>query len=207
MSGRCGASEGVAVSGASEGVPVSTAPPDAPLLPPPPPQRRRPQARPGWSVVLVSLAVAVVSLAAAVVSLLTGGSEATGLEEVRQSALDAARERTDALTTYDHRTLDEDVAEVLRTATGEFERDYRRTAAELRPTFLQTKAIAQADVVGAGIEVLEVPDDGPARAVAVVAVDQVITTVGAPRRVERNRLRMELVRPQDTWLVARVERL
>lgn len=178
-------------------------------LPAPPPERRVPRSRPPWSVVAVALALAVVSLAIAVAVLLTaGGRSATGqLDEVRSSALQAARERTTALTTYDHRTLDRDVAAVLETATGQFEQEYRETAEQLRPTFMQTQAVAAAEVVGAGLESVQVPPDGPPRAVAVVAVDQVIVTAGAPRRTERNRLRMELVRPQDTWLVARVERL
>jgi Mce-associated membrane protein len=96
---------------------------------------------------------------------------------------------------------------VLATATGEFEDDYRSTTARLSGTFTTTQAVAKGTVVGAGLESLEAPDDGPVIAVVVVAVDQVITTKGAAPRTERNRLRMELVRPEDVWLVSRVERL
>lgn len=162
--------------------------------------------RPPWSVVAVALAIAVVSLGVAATALLvrTSGSDDDAL---RRSALEAARERTVTLTTYDHRRLDEDFAAVLDTATGDFEADYRSTTGQLRGTFVQTKAVAEGEVVAAGLESLEDPDDGPLRAVAVVAVDQVITTAGAAPRTERNRLRMELVRPDDRWLVSRVRRL
>lgn len=148
---------------------------------------------------VISLAVALVSLAAAVAALVLGGGDGEG---DRRSALEAARLRTAAITTYDHRTLDADVAAVLQTATGEFARDYRATSAALRPTFVTAKAVSVAEVVGVGLE------SGDAhRAVAVVAVNQVITTAGAAPRTERNRLRMTLVRPGGTWLVARVQRL
>ena len=147
------------------------------------------------------------SLAVALAALLLGRPDVERIEADRASALDAARERTLQLTTYDHRTLDEDFGAVLATATGEFEKEYRDTTAQLRMTFERTQAVAVADVVAAGLESADLDADGSQRAVAVVAVDQVITTTGAAPRTERNRLRMELVRPQDTWLVERVERL
>lgn len=158
--------------------------------------------RPPWSVVVVALAVAGVALAVALSALLLGDGGGDALERDRAGALAAARERTLALTSYDHRTLETDVEAVLVTATGPFLDDYRATAAQLRPTFASTQAVATASVVAAGLE-----SAGPDRAVAVVAVDQVIRTSGAAPRTERNRLRMTLVRPDRTWLVERVERL
>jgi Mce-associated membrane protein len=156
-------------------------------------------------VVLVALAVALVSLATATFALLLPPHDGAA-DQVRESALQAARARTVALTSYDHRTLNADAAVVLETATGEFEREYRRTLEQLRGTFERTQAVAEAEVVAVGLESVQL--DGEAeRAVAVVAVDQVISTTGAPARTERNRLRMVLVRPEDTWLVERVERL
>ena len=160
-----------------------------------------------WPVVAVALAVAVVSLAVAAAALLTRGEGAGDVEALRTSALEAARERTTALTSYDYRTLDEDTAEVLETAVGEFEDDYRSTTARLSGTFTTTQAVARGTVVGAGLESLETPQDGPVVATVVVAVDQLITTKGAAPRTERNRLRMELVRPEDVWLVSSVDRL
>lgn len=150
---------------------------------------------------LVAVALALVALATAAVVLLLPDDE-----QVRRSALAAARERTTDLTSYDHRRLDEDVAVVQKTATGDFEREYEQTIARLRATLERTQAVATAEVVGAGLESLS-SDAGTDRAVVVVAVDQTIRTAGAAARVERNRLRMTLVRPADTWLVERVDRL
>ena len=163
-------------------------------------------------VVLLSLAFGVLCLAAAAAFVLTerGEAEQQSVQQaaaVRLAATEAARQRTEALTSYDYRTLEDDTAGVLRTATGEFEQEYAETVQKLRDTFVQSEAVATSKVLAVGIEgEVAVADAGP-RAVAVVAVDQVIDTAGAPPRTERNRLRMTLVRPADTWLVASVERL
>lgn len=149
----------------------------------------------------------MVSLAVALAALLVGDPAVDRAERARASALDAARARTVTLTSYDHRRLDADFAAVLDTATGDFEAEYRRTTDQLRATFLQQRAVAEAEVVAAGLESADLDGDGADTAVAVVAVDQVIRTAGATARTERNRLRMELVRPGDTWLVRRVDRL
>lgn len=158
-----------------------------------------------WSVVLVALAVAALSVALAVTSLVLaddGSKVVQRAEQDRRSALEAARERTLALTSYDYRQLAGDFGAVLATATGSFKSDYETTSRQLGPTFLAAQAMAAGNVVAAGLE----SGDG-VRAVAVVAVDQVIRTKGAPPRTERNRLRMTLVRPAGVWLVERVERL
>ena len=128
-------------------------------------------------------------------------------DEIRDSALAAARDRTTALTSYDHRRLDDDFAAVRETAVGDFEREYLATTDQLRQTLEQTEAVATAEVVAVGLESVQAERGEPDRAVAVVAVDQVIATAEAAPRTERNRLRMTLIRPAETWLVERVERL
>lgn len=154
----------------------------------------------------MSLAVALVSLLTAVVALLLPAGEGEGDGALRASALEAARERTVALTSYDHRSLDADVEAVRRTATESFKAEYEKTLEQLRPTLEKSKAVATSEVVAAGLESVSTAG-GADRAVAVVAVDQSIATAGAAPRLERNRLRMTLVRPDETWLVEDVERL
>lgn len=156
--------------------------------------------RPSWAVVAVALSVAVVALGVALYALLLGGGPSD--DEVRESALEAARERTVVITSYDHRTLDATFMQVLDLAVGSFRTDYATTTEQLRATFTSQQAVAVGRVVAVGLESAQ--ED---RAVAVVAVDQVITTKDAAPRTERNRLRMTLVRPDGTWLVERVERL
>lgn len=184
---------------------VDAAPPGE--LPLPPQTSRAPRRRPPWSVVLVALLLALISLSVAAGALLVRVPDLERVEAARSSALEAARQRGAALTTYSHTTLDEDLAGVLETATGEFEQEYRRTVDQLRPGFEQTQAVAVGRVLAAGLESAELRGEGTDRAVAVLAVDQVITTAGAPARTERNRIRMTLVRPDGRWLVEKVERL
>ncbi len=160
-------------------------------------------------MVALTIAVALASVAVAAVVLVThprtaatpaGGNEA----ELRRAALDAARAATVGLTSYNHRTLDQDFARVSAIAVGDFAKEYAETSAALRPTLEQTQAVATSQVPAVGIEDLQA---NPVRVVAVVAVDQVIQTAGAEPRTELNRLRMTLVRPEQTWLVEKVQRL
>ena len=174
----------------------------APVLPDPPPAPGR--GRPPWSYVFFALGLAAVSLALAVGALATGTTVAGGgaSEQDRQGALQAARDRTLALTSYDFRRLDQDFAAVLAASVPPFRDEYTETTAQLTPAFTQAEAVATSTVVGAGLE-----SYAPERVVAVLAVDQQIATKGAQPRTERNRLRMTLVPSDQGWVVERVERL
>lgn len=180
----------------------------------------RPAARPAgrrqggapWLVVVLALVFGLLCLAAAGAVVATGGS-ALGLQTaedaaaVRASALEAARERTVSLTSYDHTRLDQDFAGVLETAVDPFRTEYSGTTEQLRAVLAESQAVATATVLAAGLEGEVTETEQGERAVVVVAVDQVIATAGAEPRTERNRLRMTLVRPEATWLVQAVERL
>jgi Mce-associated membrane protein len=148
------------------------------------------------------MAVAALVLAG---SLLATRPEDRRLEDqLRREALAAARAAAISLTTYDHRTLDEDFGRVAGQATGEFAKEYAETSAQLRPALEQSQAVATAEVPAVGIESLSTD---PIEVVLVVAVDQTVMTAGAEPRTEYNRMRMKLVRTDDAWLVAEVERL
>lgn len=154
--------------------------------------------RPSWGLLTAALLVALLSLVAVAVLLFARPSD----DDLRASALDAARTYTTSITTYDASTLAADIERVQRVATGDFKQEYEQTIEQLRPQIEQQKTVAVGNVVAAGVETLE--DD---RASVVVAVDQNITTAGQPARTEANRLRMVLVRRNGSWLVERVERL
>lgn len=144
--------------------------------------------------------VAAVALAAVVVAalLLTRASD----DELRDSALTAAGRYTQSLTSYDARTLEEDVERVQRVSSPEFASEYERTITEVREQIVADQTVSVGTVVAAGVERLE--DD---RAVVLVAVDQAVTAGGQPTRTEANRVRMTLVRQDGRWLVQDVERL
>lgn len=148
------------------------------------------------------MAVAAIVLAGSL--LLTRPEDRSVEDQLRREALEAARAAAISLTTYDHRTLDEDFARVAGQATGPFKEEYAKTSAQLRPALEQSQAVATAEVPAVGVEKLSTD---PVEVVLVVAVDQTITTAGAPPRTEYNRIRMTLRRTDEAWLVAGVERL
>lgn len=146
----------------------------------------------------VAGAVVVGTLVLAVVALLRMPSDA----EVRDSALLAARTYSTSLTTFDARTLDEDVERVRRSSTPEFAQEYDQTIAQLRETVTAEQTVSTGTVVGAGLERLSGDT-----ATVLVAVNQEIVSAGAPPRTEANRLRMVLERREGDWLIRDVERL
>lgn len=188
------------VAGTPVGTPSDAAPEPEPDPPPASPSRRlrRPAGRPSWAVVFAALLVAVVCATALAVTLLARPSDA----ELRNSALEAARIYTTSLTTYDARTLDEDVARVKRVATGEFAEEYDETISGLLDQLQTDQASSAGTVVGVGIERLSRDE-----ATVLVAVNQEITSAGSAPRTEASRLRMALVRRGGNWLVSDVQRL
>jgi Mce-associated membrane protein len=161
-------------------------------------RRRRLRSRGRTTWLWVTGAVALATLALAVVSLLRTPSD----DEVRESALLAARTYTTSLTTFDARTLDADAERVRRSSTEQFAEQYEQTIEGLRETVEGGQTVSTGTVVGAGIEEL---DDGTAT--VLVAVNQQITSQGAPPRTEANRLRMVLERRDGQWLIRSVDRL
>jgi len=154
-------------------------------------------------VVAVALALAIAALVVAGTVVLRAPAPGDDAR-LRAAALDAARAAAVSLTSYDHRSLDEDFARVSEQATGMFKQEYAQTTTQLRSSLEQSQAVATSTVPAAGLEQLETD---PVRAVVVLAVDQTIAADGTPRRTEFNRIRMTLVRPGESWLIAEVERL
>lgn len=159
-------------------------------------RRRRRGGRRLWSA--LAAAVLVAALVLAVVALVRTPSQ----DEVRESALVAARTYATSLTTFDARTLDDDVERVTRASTEQFAQEYAQTIDQLRPTVEADGTVSAGTVVGVGIEELE----GDTATVLVAVNQQLDSTAGTPR-TEANRLRMVLERRDGRWLIRSVERL
>jgi Mce-associated membrane protein len=160
------------------------------------PARRR--SGPPWWLFAVVAALAVLGIAATALLLLGRPSDG----ELRESALTAARSYTTVLTTYDSRTLDDDVERVKRVSTEDFRSQYEQTIEELRETISSGQAVSVGEVIGTGLESL----DGD-EAVVLVAVNQEITSGGQPPRTEANRVRVTLLRQDGSWFLDDVARL
>jgi Mce-associated membrane protein len=95
--------------------------------------------------------VLAIVLAVAALTVLRPSSD----DEVRESALLAARTYTQSLVTYDARTLEEDVARVRRASTEEFATQYDETINGLRETIVSEQRVSTGPSVGAGLEELD----------------------------------------------------
>jgi len=150
-----------------------------------------------WTWLAAAVAVVAIALAVAALTLRPSSDD-----EVRESALLAARTYTQSLVTYDASTLEEDIARVRRASTEQFAAQYQETIDGLRETIVGEQRVSTGTILGAGLEDL---DD--TTATVLVAVDQQLTSSAGEPRTEANRLRMVLERSDGQWLIKSVTRL
>lgn len=170
-----------------------------------------------WRRVTLALAVALLAVLGAGAALATvrddGARELTSaalpwrdpageLTREARAVAAAARAETLAFLTVDHRDMDALTARVLAGATGEFERQYAARVGELVRRAERTRSVAAGEVVALGVGEL----DGDSAVVHVAADSRVQDrdTRGRPR-TRYHRLRLDLVREGDEWLVSRLQ--
>lgn len=120
-------------------------------------------------------------------------------QESRDAALSTARRAATAFTSYDKADLDASFAAVLTLGTPRFREQFRGAGEQLRPLIAEKQASAKGAVLAAGLERWE---DEAGRASVLVAADAVVTNVDFPQGAsQRFRLRVELRRIDDRWLV------
>jgi Mce-associated membrane protein len=151
-----------------------------------------------WWLLGVVGALALAGLVTSALLLLSRPSD----DSLRDSALQAAQQYTTTLTSFDARTLEEDIERVKGVSAEEFVAEYEQTMAGLREQIASDQTVSVGSVLAVGMERL----DGD-EATVLVAVNQQITSAGAEPRTEANRVRMTLVRGDGSWLVRSVARL
>lgn len=121
-------------------------------------------------------------------------------DDARAQALSTARNFAAAVSSYDYRELDQNIATVLDGSTGEFKKQYAGAENALRQLVTEAKAVASGTVREAGVK--SVSED---RAEVLVFVDQSVTEKAEDKpRVDRNRMLLVLQRQDDRWLVSDV---
>lgn len=157
-----------------------------------------------------AIAAAVV-VAVAVGAFFLGGhlgtedtAEASAVREDRaEEVISAAEEFAIAVTSYDHREFDDDVAAVLEQSTGEFHDRYAEASESLRDMVVEGKATATGTVLETAVR-----DVGPDRAEVMLFVDQEVTNRATRKqgpRLDRNRMIVVLERQGDRWLASDLE--
>jgi Mce-associated membrane protein len=154
-------------------------------------------------VVTLALLTALAGLVVLLAVLVQHTSDRHARGDARAAAAVAARTEALNLTTISYRTAGADLDRILASATGKLRAQF---AAE-RPNFARTlapqKSVSKGDVLAVGIA-----RSSSRTAVAEVAVDATVTTVGAsgkPQSVLTHyRMVMRLVRIHGRWLVSDV---
>lgn len=118
-----------------------------------------------------------------------------------RSALTTAQKAAVDFSTYDYRTLAQSFATVERELTGSFKKDYKSTAASLKPTLTQYQAIATAKILQAGVTTISAK-----KAVVIVFLDQTVTSkTSKTPTVGRNRIQVTLLHSGHRWLVSALD--
>ncbi|WP_199189869.1 DUF3329 domain-containing protein [Mycobacterium sp. ENV421] len=149
-----------------------------------------------------------VLLGALIVGLL-GGSGFLGWQAWQQHRVEvAAREGQAAavryaqvLTSIDSNNVDQNFAEVLNGATGEFKDMYSQSSAQLRQLLLDNKASAHGVVIDSAVQ-----SATPDQVVVLMFVDQTVANKAAPDpRVDRSRVKMTLEKVDGMWRASKVQ--
>ncbi|MEU6087249.1 hypothetical protein ABZ865_10645 [Streptomyces sp. NPDC047085] len=122
-------------------------------------------------------------------------------EQRRQDVLAAARQSALNFTSLDYRHYDQDSANVLRGATGDFKKQFAAQTAELTKLVAQNKSVSEGQVLEAGI----VRSDEHSARVLVVADSKVTNTAVPEGQARTYRLQLDLVRRGGRWLTSEVE--
>jgi Mce-associated membrane protein len=118
-----------------------------------------------------------------------------------RAALDVARTYAVTLTSVDNGKIDENFAQVIDGATGEFKDMYSQSAAQLRQLLIDNKAVSHGTVVDAGIK--SATKD---KVEVLIFVDQSISnSVNPEPRIDRSRVTITMERIDNRWLASKVD--
>ncbi|WP_235435832.1 tetratricopeptide repeat protein [Mycobacterium sp. EPa45] len=149
-----------------------------------------------------------VLLGALIVALL-GGSGFLGWQAWQAHRVDAASRDAQAaavryaqvLTSIDSNNVDQNFAEVLNGATGEFKDMYSQSSAQLRQLLLDNKATARGVVIDSAVKSATAD-----KVVVLMFVDQTVANKAAPDpRIDRSRVKMTMENVDGAWRASKVE--
>ena len=112
--------------------------------------------------------------------------------------LQAARSGVVDLTSFDHLTIDDDIAQVRRVATGDLLDESVAELEEQRDRFAEVQAVVNTEVIGAAVTRA---DDTSGTALLVIQSTQQSTAAERPQIV-KYRIQVELQKVDDRWLLS-----
>jgi len=118
-------------------------------------------------------------------------------EAAKQAAINYAQ----VLTSIDSNNVDQNFADVLNGATGDFKDMYSKASVQLRQLLIDNKAVAHGAVVESAIQ-SETKD----KVVALLMIDQTVANAARPdSRVDRSRMKITMEKVDGRWLASEVE--
>ncbi|SHG80449.1 hypothetical protein [Geodermatophilus nigrescens] len=164
------------------------------------PRRRRPSLPlvPVLAVLLVALVAAGVWLA---LPLFRGDTDSPVRTDTYVEVLQAARSGVVDLTSFDAVTIDDDIEQVRRVATGDLRDESLAQLQDRRQELVDAQAVVQTEVVGAGV----VAADEDSGTVLLVLQSTQQSTASPQAQVLRYRIQVELVREDGRWVLSGIQ--
>ncbi len=123
------------------------------------------------------------------------------IERSHAAALAAARQFTVDFVSISAATVDKDIERVVGASTGDFHDEYSQGRAQVRAAVVENEVASQGSVLRSAL----VSGDHDS-AVVLVAIDATVKNVKAPQgRPSHYRIKVDLVKENDRWLVSRLE--
>jgi Mce-associated membrane protein len=150
-------------------------------------------------VLLTAWTVVVLALAGAAGALWWQHRQHETTNAAGLAALDAARQATVEVLSYNFRTVDADLARARGHLTGRFREDFaRRASGIVAPAAIRDQIDTRAEVAGSGLV-----SATPEQAVALVFVNQTTRSVRLPApKIDGSRLEMTLRWVDGRWLIS-----
>ncbi|MEN4450109.1 hypothetical protein [Mycobacterium sp. SM3041] len=117
------------------------------------------------------------------------------------AATNAAKSYATALTSIDNTKIDQNFAQVLDGATGQFKDMYSQSAAQLRQLLIDNKAVSHGTIVDAAVKTA-----AKDKVEVLIFVDQSISNSTNPQpRIDRSRIAITMEHLDGRWLASQVD--
>jgi Mce-associated membrane protein len=152
-------------------------------------------------LVLAVLGVVTVLLAGAATYLFLAAQRAEARQDALEQAPQAAERAAAAVLSYDHETIEADIKAAAKFLSGDYRKDYVDTMEMVSEQAAKTKATVEAEVLASAAMTTGGED---AKKVSVLLyVNQTTTSsVNSEPSVALNRVRLDMVEVDGSWLVA-----
>ena len=118
-------------------------------------------------------------------------------ENAQQTAINYAQ----VLTSIDSNNLDQNFAEVLNGATGDFKDLYTKDSMQLRQLLIDNKATAHGVVIDSAVQ-----SESKDKVTVLLMVDQTVTNTARPdARSDSSRMKITMEKVDNRWLASKVE--